>query len=299
VECPPDVHIPTDDIDAYRLHPRHRWIYNKLLIAQSQGLECAPHEMAPRSYPVFSKPIVNLKGMGIGSRVLHDAPDYSAHRARGHFWMTLLTGEHVSTDIAVVDGRAVWFRHTLGMPASGGMFDYWIIMAAANAELERYCAQWIGRHLSDYTGMLNVETIGGRIIELHLRFADQWPDLYGEGWLEALVRLYQHGVWEFADRDRVDGYSVVLFGPHDRLYRYPDSSLLATYRATPRIKSIQITFSEHVPPSSHTMPPGGFRLAVINTPNFEAGHRLRVQLARHFDVPYPEPTCMPGRGHAQ
>ena len=24
VECPPDVHIPTDDIDAYRLNPRHR-----------------------------------------------------------------------------------------------------------------------------------------------------------------------------------------------------------------------------------------------------------------------------------
>ena len=27
--------------------------------------------------------------------------------------------------------------------------------------------------------MINLETIGGRIIEVHLRFADQWPDLYG------------------------------------------------------------------------------------------------------------------------
>ena len=32
-----------------------------------------------------------------------------------------------------------------------------------------------------YTGMVNFETIGGRIIEAHLRFADQWPDLYGGG----------------------------------------------------------------------------------------------------------------------
>ena len=40
--------------------------------------------------------------------------------------------------------------------------------------------------------MVNLETIGARIIEVHLRFADQWPDLYGgEPWVESLVRLYQ------------------------------------------------------------------------------------------------------------
>jgi hypothetical protein len=41
-----------------------------------------------------------------------------------------------------------------------------------------------------YTGMLNFETIDARIIEVHMRFADQWPDLYGEGWVEALIGLY-------------------------------------------------------------------------------------------------------------
>ena len=40
VYCPPDVHIPTDDMDGYKFNPRHRWIYNRLLVAQSQGLEC-------------------------------------------------------------------------------------------------------------------------------------------------------------------------------------------------------------------------------------------------------------------
>jgi hypothetical protein len=51
----------------------------------------------------------------------------------------------------------------------------------------------VHRHLGGYTGMLNVETIGGTIIEAHLRFADQWPDLYGAGWVEAVVGLYEHG----------------------------------------------------------------------------------------------------------
>jgi hypothetical protein len=284
VECPPDVHIPTDDIDAHRFHPRHHWIYDKLLIARSQGLDCGPHDRAPPSFPVFSKPIVNLKGMGIGSRVLRDEADYVAHREPGHFWMTLLTGEHVSSDIAVVAGRAVWFRHTRGMPGHGGTFDHWVIQAAANAGLENYCADWIRHHLGDYTGMLNVETIGGRIIEMHLRFSDQWPDLYGDGWLEAVVRLYQRGAWEFADRGRTDGYSVILFGPHGRTYPYPTPGLLFAYRETPGIKSVQITFSEGRLPSSHNMPPGGFRLAVINTEYFEAGLRLRSLMAADFSL---------------
>jgi hypothetical protein len=38
--------------------------------------------------------------------------------------------------------------------------------------------------------MLNLETIGGKIIEVQLRFADQWPDLYGKAFLEEVVKLY-------------------------------------------------------------------------------------------------------------
>ena len=46
-------------------------------------------------------------------------------------------------------------------------------------------------NLAGYTGMLNLETIGDTIIEVHLRFADQWPDLYGPGWVDAVVGLYE------------------------------------------------------------------------------------------------------------
>ena len=45
--------------------------------------------------------------------------------------------------------------------------------------------------------MMNFETIGGKIIEAHLRFADQWCDLNGKGWIEAMVRLYTDGIWAY------------------------------------------------------------------------------------------------------
>jgi hypothetical protein len=45
--------------------------------------------------------------------------------------------------------------------------------------------------------MLNLETIGGTIIEVHLRFADQWLDLYGPGWVDAVVWLLRDGLLGF------------------------------------------------------------------------------------------------------
>ena len=41
------------------------------------------------------------------------------------------------------------------------------------ADLEAMLEDWVARHMQGYGGMMNFETIGGRIIEAHLRFADQ------------------------------------------------------------------------------------------------------------------------------
>src|SRR5256885_7665869 len=70
VRCPKGVVIPTDDGDAYDLFPQERWVYNKLLIAESQNLRCAPHGLVPPQFPVFSKPIYNMRGMGAGSCII-------------------------------------------------------------------------------------------------------------------------------------------------------------------------------------------------------------------------------------
>jgi hypothetical protein len=284
VACPPEVRIPTEDPDAYAWNPGQRWVYNKLRIAESQGLLCAPHGVCPPEFPVFSKPITNLQGMGVGSRVLTDLEQYRRSLTPGHFWMTLLQGEHVSTDVALVRGEAKWWRHCRGRAAVGGTFDHWVIEAAARPRLEAYLGEWARRYLPDYTGMLNLESIGGRIIEAHLRVADQWPDLYETGWLEAVVGLYARGEWRFAGGGRREGYSLALFGPHGRKYRHPPAQLLAAVRGMPGVTSVQITFHADRPAAAHAMPPGGFRLAVINCLDLEDGRAARQALAEAFHL---------------
>jgi hypothetical protein len=283
IDCPADVNVPTEDGDAWTWYPKYKWVYNKLAIAESQGFACGPHGIEPPAFPVFSKPVFNMRGMGTGSRVMRNLTDYKTHQRPGHIWMTLLEGEHVSTDVAVVDGEAKWWRHTMGLPLKGGMFDYWTVLAEPRPEIEEYCGDWLRRNLAGYTGMANFETIGAKIIEAHLRFADQWPDLYGGApWVDALVRLYRDGVWDYDDSDRREGYSVVLFGAHNVQYHHPPRDLVEDIRATPGVTSVQVTFYEDRPPSWHSMPPGGFRLAIVNCWDLETGFRARERLALSY-----------------
>jgi hypothetical protein len=274
--------IPTEDCDAWQWYPAYRWVYDKLAVALSQNLDAGPHGVTPARFPVFSKPITNLKGMGVGSRVLKTAADYERHYAPGHFWMTLLDGRHVSSDVVVVDGEPRWWRHATGKSAGEGTFDYWIVHAEPDADIETRCGAWTQKNLAGYTGMLNLETIGGTIIEAHLRFADQWPDLYGPGWVDALVGLYENGDWDFYDDDRSEGYSVVLFGPNGRRYRHPPQAFVDEIKRTPGVTSVQISFHENWEPERHAMPPGGFRLAIVN--GFDLGEALaaRERLREYF-----------------
>jgi hypothetical protein len=283
VPCPDEVVVPTDDEHAWELYPRERWIYNKLLVCETQGLAGAPHGVPPRRFPVFSKPIFNLHGMGVGGRLVASAEDLELGYEAGHMWMELLEGEHLSTDVAVVRGEPVWWRHTAAKALEEGMFDHWTVLAEPRPAVEDYCGEWLRRNLPAYTGFANLETIGGRIAEVHLRFADQWPDLYGgPPWVESVVALYSRGAWSFPDAGRRDGYSVVLFGAHGPQYRKPDPALVAEILAQPEISSVQITFHDDLPPQAHAMPPGGFRLAVINCWDLDAGIEARARLALRF-----------------
>jgi hypothetical protein len=101
------------------------------------------------------------------------------------------------------------------------------------------------------------------------------------------VRLYARGEWVFDARKVRTGYSVVLFGPHGMQYRFPPAERIRALTATAGVTSIQLTFHEHRAADSHSMPPGGFRLAVVNSWDLEAGRQVRAQLAALFGFAAP------------
>ncbi|HZS81531.1 MAG TPA: hypothetical protein VFA50_01570 [Stellaceae bacterium] len=279
--CPDHVVVPIDDATAWDAHPEFRRIYNKLFICDSQGLPNGPHGTMPPAFPVFSKPIYNMRGMGTGSRVIASAAEYELAIQPGHLWMPLLEGEHVSTDMALADGSARWVRHATGVARGEGTFDYWIVHAEPRPALEAYLREWAQRNLRGFTGIVNFETIGGHIIECHLRMSEQWLDLNGAGWLASVVALYTDGFWRFDDGERRTGYSVVLFGAHGVAWQI-DRGAVRDLLRTPGVSSIQITFDDDIPREAHAMPPGGFRLAIVNCWDLAVGKAVRAELDALF-----------------
>jgi hypothetical protein len=174
------------------------------------------------------------------------------------------------------------------MPAAAqGTFDFWIVHAEAMPELERYLQAWIARNLHGFTGVINIETIGGRIIECHLRMSDQWLDLNGSGWLAAVVEFYASGAWRLREQRRT-GYSVILFGAHGR-EPHVDRAAVTALVGQAGVSSIQITFDEGQPAPAQAMPPGGFRLAIVNCWDLGVGQRVRSALADLFSQAAGEP----------
>ena len=291
VPCPADVNIAIDDIDCWERFPEYRFIYDKLHVARSQGVACGTPNDIPTRFPVFAKPRVNLHGMGLGSRVIRDVAEFKTGMTGDMMWMDLFVGPHVSSDCAVVGGAVQWIRHARGLPWTGAMFRHWIINAADDAELTQFLTGWVAQQLPRYTGMINIETIGGHIIEAQIRFADQWCDLNGAGWLDAVVGLYQHGVWFFDDSGRRDGFSVPLFAAHGMVPRHPSREIQNRIRAMSDVASLQITFHETKGSEDHFMPPGGFRLGIVNCWNLQSGFAAREELAKAFpdvEVMIPE-----------
>ncbi len=268
------VEIPVDDVGAWVAYPRERWVYDRLAVAQTQGLPCGPHGVEPPRYPVFSKPIVNLWGMGTGARVVRRAREFVYQP--GHFWMPLLSGRHVSTDVALVPGRAAWMAHTVGHPGPAGTFRAWEVLPRRLPAIERLVAAWCRRHLPRRTGTVNVETLGGTIIEVHLRFSPQFMDLYGEGWLDAVARLHCEGVWEFRGAPP-RGWSLPLFTTEDGVYEADESQV---ERAREGVLRLQLTYARGVPLSREAHPAGGYLLAYVNCLDLGAGRRALRRLRR-------------------
>jgi hypothetical protein len=281
VACPADVNVPTDDLDVFEWCPQFRWVYEKLKIAESQGLSCGTRNQWPAKFPVFAKPNINLRGMGLDSGVVATAAEFEA-LPEGHMWMPYFKGEHISTDCAVVRGEVKWMRHALGFPWHRGMFTHWVIENTQRPELNQFLSSWSKQHLADYTGMMNFETIGGHIIETHLRFADQWCDIYGKPWIDAVVNLYADGVWALKHEQQRAGYSIPLFLKHGGVPPHPNEKLQELIRAMPHVSSLQITYYESRSDKSHPMPPGGFRLGLINSYDYKAGLAARDLLATGF-----------------
>jgi hypothetical protein len=86
------------------------------------------------------------------------------------------------------------------------------------------------------------------------------------------------------DSERAEAYSLILTGTHGSGCAHPHADSLHAYEATVGVSSIQLPSFDEGPTAAEEMPPGGFRLAVINCFNREVGMRVRTAIAHEFGL---------------
>jgi len=267
----PKSDVAVSDAEAWRLNPRHRWIYNKLELALLQHLLAAPLGVPPSSLGiaetdiVFIKPIINLWGLSRGAQpvLVQQIPEYP-----GYMWSSYLRGEHTSSDVLVQNGQALWFAHTIAsVEKDQERALYWQIGVDRSA-VETLLTDWIAKHLSDYTGLCNFEIIENVIIEAHLRGSNGFLEFYGSDWLSSWVHLVDENQWQ-APPPIPGGFVISVFTQNQQPLSINTTDLALW--TTPTL-SIQLDLD------NENRPQAG-RAAIIRSHDLAEG--LQVQKALH------------------
>lgn len=181
-----------DDSDVWEfIDPADLWIYDKLILARRLGYVCGPAGVAPAATGKYIvRPISNYRGMGLGSSImlLHQGEDIIPN---GTFWCEVFSGRHLSFD----------YQHGAQCLAVEGIkgsertdrFECWRKVDDV-FELPRFLSE-----IADRYEWFNVETIGGQIIEVHLR---NNPDFIGHDSRE-IIPIWREHFLDSPDADRV------------------------------------------------------------------------------------------------
>ena len=155
-----DFWITTDNDDL--------WLFDKLILSKKLGYTCGPAGLAPpieNNYIV--RPITNIRMMGRNATIKYltpieyDIPD-------GYFWCEMFKGRHLSFDyhygqqVLAVEG----FRKNERLDR----FSRWEKVD------DQYELPGILKPIALKYEWLNVETIDNKVIEVHLRYNDDFAN---------------------------------------------------------------------------------------------------------------------------
>lgn len=197
----PSGHLEYDDVAWQKLDFSDLWVYDKLILAKYLG-----HVAAPAGVPVPSpgkyivRPITNLLGMGKGAEIINFIDTDTSHLPAGTFWCEVFTGRHLSVD--VVNGKTEVIYE--GFPRGAKRFHRW-------EKVNEYIVhpEFI-YNLSKKYGIVNYESIGGKIIEIHLRPNPDWINHKAD----ELIPLWKGDTVKIVDDEDADriGFIVINRG---------------------------------------------------------------------------------------
>jgi hypothetical protein len=166
------------DEDTWIKYPQYRIWHNKLWIADQLGYTCGPCGIfVPEDNYYVVRPVINISGYGVNASVKYITRDEYFTAPPGYFWCEKFNGPHCSFDYIKKEGK--WIQ-----------VSCWEGTKYNDEELFKFKKWVVADHVLELPPLfdqldipnLNVEAIGGKIIEVHLREGNYNE----EGWTETI-----------------------------------------------------------------------------------------------------------------
>jgi len=191
------------DVDVWEIiEPEDVWVYNKLQIAKMQGLVCGPAGTPVPSNGLYVvRPAMNFSGMGAGAEVKRLTTTDITKVPLGYFWCEVLEGEQISVDY--VEGRP-WSCYKPERAKKDNPLYKWSKWKKQDRKGPRM-PNWLLPLASRYS-RINIEYIGTKVIEVHLRGSpDPGVEEFIPVW-ESNPKTSKPGYKFIEDYDNADGY---------------------------------------------------------------------------------------------
>ena len=220
----PQKEIPTNDIQSRDLYPKAFHLHNRYWLQQKLGYKCGDN-FNDICYPVYVKEKVNLYGMGGRGKICYSYDEVKQSNLDNNdfFWCKYFSGTHLSIDYVILKGFVIQSHSFIGHKDSDGNFDYWEYVHN-NDIINPVIINELLYYYSDFTGIINVETIAGNIIECHLRMGDIY---HLNGMRGQIINLYLNHTWNPVYTEKCYLFAV-----------FKDAKDLLEYQIKPETKDI-------------------------------------------------------------
>lgn len=273
------------DKQAYDTYPQHNWIYDKCELIKR--LESYPVYLLPQQvdqvtdFPVFVKPRTNFNGMGARAQVVRNKQQLYALDLTGLIAQKHLYGIHISTDYVIVNGEIADQFAFIGHKTVQGSFWCFASTRQTNPHVENKVKQ-IGLN----QGIINVETIGGKIIEMHLRGSLQFIDICG-GMLEQYAKYYNKEISKWTKTRYESTFSYVCRRKTDAI---PNLDTKKLPQKPPTIRSVRFCWTPgaNKPLSNYDQDEFSYRYLIINGTSVDDIENYIDKLAANKAIAFTE-----------
>jgi len=169
--------MPFFDKPCYHRYPRHNFVYDKLWIVKSQGLAGGRLEKLKGkedkvSYPIFIKPRWgHLSASSKNCFKINSAEELKKYIDYKNMMCSEFYKEtELMTDYVLLDGRIVHQMTSVYSDKQNGFSDDWKYVSPESKALPNV-TDWVNQHMKEFTGIVNVQCRGDKIIEVSLRLS--------------------------------------------------------------------------------------------------------------------------------